>query len=229
MPFDLDGNWIEPEFGGDNQPDPGDYGNEDWSNPDQDFEDETPDLLGEGTGGYGNLELDYRNIVAEFFPDVFDADVAHDEEDWWLRYGAYFHDYDPFKEKATERQRSLDISKWQEKMLRDKKTLGHTSGAGGFVTSSNAKEYEDTLTKLGSTEFLEGELSTQLEVYSFQKDWQEEILDQINELSQLGIFAGTFDDDDGGTDCHTMECTTTQECMYNGLGNCVGGCCTGST
>lgn len=221
MPFDLDGNWIEPEFGGNNQPDPGDIEDTiDWSNPDQDFENETPDLVGEGTGTYsGNLELDYRNIVEEFFPDVFNWDVAHDKDDWWERYGAYFHDYDPFEEDAAKKQRSLDVSKWQEKMLRDKKTLEHASGAGGFVTSSNATEYEDTLTKLGSTEFLEGALSTQLEVYNFQKDWQEETIDQVNELSQLGAFAEA----EGGWG---GSCSSDSDCQYEGI--CIGNMCRAS-
>ena len=231
MPFDLDGNWIEPEFGGDNQPDPGDTEIDyNWTNPDQDFENETPDLIGQGTETYsGNLELDWRNIVEEFFPDQFDPDVAANAEDWFDRYGSYFHDYDPYQEKATEKQRDFDISKWEEKMMRDKKTLSHNSGAGGFVTSSNAEEYEDALTKLGSTEFLEGEMATQLEVYNFQKDWQEEVIDQVNELSQLGSLEGTYGSD-GIPDCgSSMACQDSHDCAYYGQGSCIGGCCSGNT
>ena len=229
MPWDNEGNWIEEQFGNNLGPDPGDIaidlsdmdaGDEAWQ---QDF-DQQNDLAGGGTGTYsGNLELEWTEIVEQFFPEEFSWDVAESYEDWYERYGHFFHAYDPFEEKARGKQRDLEVSKWEEKILKDKNSLDFKTGAGGFVTSGQAKEYEDTLTKLAQTEFLEGQLSKELDVYNFQKDWQEEILDQINELSELGAFAERGDegvhvndaDGDGlvdGTD--SDHCSSDDDCRY---------------
>lgn len=141
-----------------------------------------------GTPTFGAPTIDeLMNLDAGDLGNLFGKGVeGYTEERFLAKYGMYIPEYDPYQQKAREKEYSLTAGG-----MRDEALLGKERIANQFRSMSsnfNQEQLKDRLIGAASNQFDLANVRKKQDVRSFQEQYYGDVMETMGMLGQLGAF-----------------------------------------